>query len=63
VIIILVTAVTVIAAGAWLKWATLPVLMAYEVGRQVQRVKDRTGPAPPPARARGPVKPGNQRGR
>ena len=37
-IVILVTAVTVIAAGCFLRWATVPVLMAYELGRQVQRV-------------------------
>jgi hypothetical protein len=31
-------AAAVVAAGLFLRWATVPVLMAYELGRQVQRV-------------------------
>ena len=37
-IIILGTAAAVVTGGLFLKWATWPVLMAYELGRQVQRV-------------------------
>ena len=29
----------VIAAGAWLKWATLPVVVAYRVGRGMGRLQ------------------------
>jgi len=28
------------AAGAFLKWATIPCLMAYELGKAVERVRN-----------------------
>ena len=28
-----------LGVGAWLKWATLPVVMAYEIGRAAERVR------------------------
>ncbi len=43
VIIILVTAAAVIAAGLFLRWATWPCLMAYELGRHVERCVTATG--------------------
>jgi hypothetical protein len=31
-------AVAVVSAGAYLRWSVKPVLMAYEVGRQAERI-------------------------
>jgi hypothetical protein len=31
----------VVGAGAWLRWATIPVTIAYAVGRQTERVRAR----------------------
>ncbi len=30
--------VAVAVIGAWLRWATIPVLLAYELGKVVERV-------------------------
>ncbi len=35
-----VIAAGIAAAGAFLKWATIPCLMAYELGKAVERVRN-----------------------
>jgi hypothetical protein len=51
VIAVIAIAAAVIAAGLFLRWAAAPVLLAYEIGRKVERIKarqaalDGTGPA------------------
>jgi hypothetical protein len=37
-ITILATVASVAAAGAWLRWAVIPVKIAYDLGRQVERL-------------------------
>jgi hypothetical protein len=35
----LITAAVLLAAGAWLRWSTGPVRVAYQAGRVAQRIK------------------------
>jgi hypothetical protein len=36
----------VLAGGAWLRWAIVPLLIAYQVGRHVERIRNaRKAPA------------------
>ena len=37
-ITILATLASVAAAGAWLRWAVVPVKIAYDLGRQAERL-------------------------
>ena len=37
-LIVLIAAAVVVTGGLFLKWATLPVMLAYELGRHVQRI-------------------------
>ncbi len=40
-IILLGTAAAVVTGGLFLKWATWPCLLAYELGKAVERIKGR----------------------
>lgn len=37
-IAVLATVASLAAAGAWLRWAVLPVMIAYDLGRQAERM-------------------------
>ena len=54
----------VIAAGAYMKWAARPVLLAYELGKAAEHVRARWRPAsaPPPWPGRHWPKEGSGRG-
>ena len=36
---LVIAAVAVIAAGAYIRWGVNPVLIAYEIGRRVERIR------------------------
>lgn len=40
-------AAVILAAGAYLRFATRPVLMAYELGKTVERIRRHRRPASP----------------
>jgi hypothetical protein len=42
--------VVTFAAGAYLRWGTGPVVIAYEIGRRIERIRARHGHPPAPRR-------------
>lgn len=41
VIPVIITAAAIIAAGAWLRWACTPLMLAFHIGRRAERIASR----------------------